>query len=45
MGDYNMPEKFLQRELLVSKDDMVEAAKNYLASRNCTVGIYRPTGT
>jgi zinc protease len=45
MGDYNMPEKFLQRELLVSKDDMVEAAKNYLASRNCTVGIYRPAGT
>jgi zinc protease len=42
MGDYTLPEKFLQREMQVTKSEAVEAAGIYLNQKNCTVGIYRP---
>jgi zinc protease len=42
MGDYMLVEKFIQREMMVTKEEALESARNYLVSKNCTVGTYSP---
>jgi zinc protease len=45
LGDWRMGERYLERLLVATRDDLVAAANRYLADDNAGVAVYRPTSS
>ena len=45
MGDWRMGERYLERLLTATRDDLIAVANRYLDPNNAGVVVYRPAGT
>lgn len=45
LGDWRMGDRYLERLLATSREDLIAVAKRYLEPNNASIAIYRPDGS